>query len=205
MARMVTQWWTGAVEPQRVHIVGASGSGSTTLGRSLANSWAVPHADVDDYFWEPTEPPYETKRDPASRLELMQAVFVPRSGWVLSGSMMGWGDALIPYLDAVVFVTLEPSERLDRLRRREWRRYGNRIDDGGDRATSYAEFLDWAAGYDDPDFDGRNRVAHEHWLAGLPCPVLHLDGARPVEDLLAEIERWPSLEEDSPSGSSRTR
>lgn len=56
------------MEAQRVLIVGASGTGTTTLGRALANEWSVPHADVDDYFWEPTEPPYTTKRGPRSRL-----------------------------------------------------------------------------------------------------------------------------------------
>ena len=44
--------------PCHLHITGASGSGTTTLGRALASAWAVPHADTDDYFWVPTTPPY---------------------------------------------------------------------------------------------------------------------------------------------------
>jgi adenylate kinase family enzyme len=50
----------------RVHVLGASGSGTTTLARALANHWSVPHADADDYFWVPTDPPgtADTRRHP---------------------------------------------------------------------------------------------------------------------------------------------
>lgn len=171
-------------------IVGASGTGTTTLGRALAAEWSVPHADVDDYFWEPSEPAYTIKRDPQARLDLMERIFLPRSAWVLSGSVLAWGDALIPSLDTVIFVTVEPDVRLARLRQREARRYGSRIEAGGDRQESFADFLDWAAGYDDPGFAGRSLTGHEIWLAQLPCPVLRLDGAEPTDVLISKVLAW---------------
>ena len=79
----------------RLHVTGASGSGTTTLARALADTWAVPHADADDYFWLPTDPPYVDKRPEVDRLALMEQVFLPREGWVLSGSMLGWGDDVV--------------------------------------------------------------------------------------------------------------
>ncbi|MFA5565968.1 MAG: AAA family ATPase [Acidimicrobiia bacterium] len=183
------------MKPQRVHITGASGTGTTTLGRALASEWSIPHADVDDYFWEPTEPPYTTKRDPHTRLELMDAVFVGRKAWVLSGSLLGWGEALIPNLDAVIFLTLEPTERLGRLKERERQRYGDRIDAGGDLEAATSEFLSWAAGYDDPNFLGRSLVFHEDWLSKLPCPILRLDSGRSISDSVAAILKWEPAEQ----------
>ena len=47
----------------RVHIMGASGAGVTSLGRALAEALAVPHHDTDGYFWRPTTPPYRDKRE----------------------------------------------------------------------------------------------------------------------------------------------
>ncbi|WP_256336409.1 hypothetical protein [Arthrobacter sp. ov407] len=104
------------LNPCRLFIMGASGSGTTTLGRAIANRWAVPHADVDDYFWQPTSPPYREKRAPAERIAMMREVFLPRSAWVLSGSIMGWGEELTKKIDAVVLLTLDPEPRMSRLR-----------------------------------------------------------------------------------------
>lgn len=180
-----------SMTPSRLLITGASGSGTTTLARAVATRWAVPHADVDDYYWVPTTPPYTTKRDPAERLRLMREVFVGRDAWVLSGTLMGWGDPLIDTFDAVVFVSLRHETRMARLHAREVTRYGSAIEPGGEREAAHREFLDWAAGYEDPGFDGRNRDRHEAWLAALPCPVLRVDSSRPVGELVAEITGSP--------------
>ncbi|WP_031469624.1 AAA family ATPase [Sciscionella sediminilitoris] len=169
---------------RRLLITGASGSGTTTLGRELAGRAQVPHADVDDYFWIPTDPPYVRKRAETERIELMRAVFLPRASWVLSGSLMGWGDSLMPVFDAAVFLTLDPEIRMRRLTERETLRYG-----GADTAAS-REFLDWARGYDDPGFSGRNLARHEQWLARLSCPVLRLDSRATVTELAESVTRW---------------
>lgn len=166
--------------------MGASGAGTTTLARTMADHWAVPHADADDYFWIPSDPPYVEKRPKAERVALMERIFLPREAWVLSGSMLGWGDDVVARCDAVVFLTLEPAERLRRLQARERVRLGGGAVDDAARVA----FLEWARGYDDPAFAGRSRVAHEWWLAGLDCPVLRLDSASPPEVLRDEVLAW---------------
>jgi len=170
----------------RLHVTGASGSGTTTLARALADRWAVPHADADDYFWVPTDPPYVTKRPARERVALMRDVFVPREAWVLSGSLLGWGESIVAACDAVVFLTLGPDERIRRLEARETaRRAGPDFDE-----AAWAAFMEWARSYDDPEFGGRSRVAHEAWLEGLNQPVLHLDSAQPREELLDAVLGW---------------
>lgn len=175
------------LDPCRLFIMGASGSGTTTLGRAIADTWAVPHADSDDYFWRPTAPPFREQRAPAVRLALMREVFVPRSTWVLSGSVMGWGEELMAEFDAVVFLTLDPETRMARLLARERTRMLEPARAGGLDEAAHEEFMTWARGYDNPNFAGRNRSRHEQWLAPLSCPILRLDSTRPVKDLVQEI------------------
>ena len=170
----------------RLHLLGASGSGTTTLGRMLANHWAVPHADADDYFWVPSDPPYVERRPDADRVALMRTMFVPREAWVLSGSVLGWGEEVAGECDAVVFLTLDPVERLRRLEARERVRQEGRVVD----EAAWAEFLEWARGYDDPAFGGRSRAGHERWLATLDLPVLRLDSAAPREVLRDQVLAW---------------
>ncbi|WP_238581593.1 hypothetical protein [Demequina aestuarii] len=152
----------------------------------MADYWSVPHADADDYFWAPTVPPYTTKRSSSARLELMHDVFVPREGWVLSGSFMGWGESIVAECDAVVFLTLDPEERLRRLEAREvHRRDGHEYDE-----AAWSAFLEWARGYDDPSFDGRSRVAHEKWIERCDRPVLRLNSAIPPLELRDAVVSW---------------
>ena len=165
-------------------VTGASGVGTTTLGRALADRWSVPHADVDDYFWLPTSPPYTRKRPEDERLRLMTELFLPRSSWVLSGSVMGWGDSLRETCDAIVFLTLNAAPRMSRLRERELARYGE-VDEVAHRA-----FFEWARGYDDPPFAGRSRVRHDRCLTTVSLPVLRLDAAPPVRDLVEAVDSW---------------
>lgn len=48
--------------------------------------------------------------------------------------------------------------------------------------------MDWARRYEDPTFSGRTRARHERWLETVPCPVLRLDGTRPVVELVSQLE-----------------
>jgi hypothetical protein len=110
--------------------------------------------------------------------------------WVLSGSLSGWGDPLIPLFDLVVYLALEPQLRLQRLRERETARYGaSRIAPDGDLHARYEAFLAWAARYETGGSEVRSRRLHEAWVQNLPSHirVLRLDSSRPVSDLVADV------------------
>jgi len=170
----------------KIYVTGASCSGVTTLGRELAQLLAVPHLDVDDFFWLPTDPPFTTKRDPQDRIRQIQES-KRNNGWVLTGSFDGWGDVLISDVDLILFVDTPTAVRMERLVARENKRFGERIKPGGDMYEIHTAFRDWASKYDDPTFTGRNRTRHQAWLSKQNAPVLHLDGIRDVHDLSATV------------------
>ena len=168
--------------------MGASGAGVTSLGRAVADVLAIPHHDTDDYFWQPTTPPYRDKREIAERLRLMREVFLPRTDWALSGSLDGWGDPIIPIFDLVVFVATPWEIRLQRLRAREAAHFGaDSVAPGGWRHKETEDFIEWASHYDAGDREGRSLARHQAWVAALPCSVLRLDGSRPLPELVAEV------------------
>jgi adenylate kinase family enzyme len=172
----------------RIHVTGASGAGVTSLGRALADALAVPHHDTDDYFWQPTIPPYQHKREIADRLRLMREMFLGRADWVLSGSVEGWGDPIVPDFDLVVFLHTAKEIRLQRLRAREARHFGvDAVAAGGWRHRETEDFIEWASHYDAGDREGRTFENHQAWLAKLPCCVLRLDGASPLPELIEVV------------------
>ena len=171
----------------RLHILGASGSGTTTLGAALSARLGLPQIDADSLFWLPTDPPFTTGRAPEDRLALLRQRLPPTESWVFSGSAIKWAMPVEPSYDLVIFLTLDPALRLARLRRREVERYGSRIEPGGDMEEASRAFLAWAEAYDTAGPEHRSRISHEAWLARQTAPVLRLDSAKPVEALLQEV------------------
>jgi adenylate kinase family enzyme len=173
------------MKTRRIHVTGASGAGVTSLGRALAGALAISHHDTDDYFWRPTNPPYSEIRVVADRLRLMREVFLDWPDWVLSGSLDGWGDSVVPFFDLVIFLYVPTTIRRQRLREREARRFGaEAVAPGGSQHQQAEAFVEWASHYDDGTREGRHLARHQAWLLTLPCDVLRLDGTRPVQELV---------------------
>ena len=56
----------------KIHILGASGSGTTTLASELSKRINYTHFDTDDYYWLKTDPPFQNKRCIEDRQALMK-------------------------------------------------------------------------------------------------------------------------------------
>lgn len=166
---------------QVIHIYGASGAGTSTLGKLVCDRIGYFFMDTDNYFWEPVDPPYTYKRSISDRLGLMKRDMKKYGNVVISGSLVDWGDELIPCFTLAVRVETDTAVRIDRLRRRERERFGNRIDPDGDLYGHYQAFIAWAAAYDDGELDMRSRAKHDEWQKLLACPQIALDGSLSVE------------------------
>jgi adenylate kinase family enzyme len=177
---------------RRIHITGAAGAGVSTLGVALARARGLRPLDTDDFLWLPSDPPYQELIPAETRLQMLRIAFddAGATGWVLSGSLAGWGDPLIPRFEAVLYVDTPTDIRLERLRRREAAKLGALILPGGVMYQEHQAFLAWAAAYDDPAMTGRSRHHHARWLEAMTCPVLHLDGRQPTADLLQQTEAF---------------
>ena len=175
--------------PKRIHIVGASGSGTSSLAVEMATRYGHRHLDTDDYFWLQTVPPYREKRPREERLALLRQASRESKAWVLSGSLCGWGDPLLPEFEVIVFLVVPTPVRMARLRVRESERYGQHaIAPGGELHVAHVAFLDWAGGYDTGGLEMRSRALHEAWLASVSCPVVRLEGDLSAGEQLERIE-----------------
>lgn len=171
----------------KIHVVGASGSGTTTLAKALAEDIGCGHFDTDDYYWKKTDPPYTEKVPIPDRIKNLKADLQSQNTWTLSGSLVSWGESITEFFNVVVFIYLPHEVRLQRIEDRENRRYGHRIKPGGDMYKTHSEFLDWARKYDDVNFAGRSRAVHERWLSQLSCPVIRIEGILSVENEVSYV------------------
>ena len=163
--------------------MGASGSGTTTLANALAAELNYDHLDVDEYYWKKTNPPFLFKVPVAKRKRALSSDFEASHHVVLSGSLVSWGEEWKTAFDLIIFLSLEPHIRMSRLKTRELERYGKQLEFDETIKKQSANFLEWAAQYDDPNFDGRSLGLHEAWLNEINCPVLRLSSSEDVSSL----------------------
>ena len=154
----------------RLLIIGAAGSGTTSLGQAGAAAIGISCLDSDDYFWLPTRPPYQHKRGASERLSLLLSDLSKRQDCVLSGSIVSWGKELEDSFSLIVFLTVDAATRVARLLDRETARF-EKADDN---------FIEWAAQYDECRLPGRSRHIHEEWLSTRTCPILRIAGDVPI-------------------------
>ena len=170
-----------------IHIFGASGSGTTTLGKKICEELGFTLMDTDDYLWIPSEPKYMQKRPKKERIELMKNDINKLENVVISGSLTDWGDELIPYFTLAIRIEMEQSVRIERLLKREKERYGSRIESGGDMYNHHIEFIEWAIAYDNGGMDIRSKVMHDELQKSFPCKILYVDGEKKLEDNFEKV------------------
>jgi len=170
-----------------VYIFGASGSGTTTLGKAISAELNIPLFEIDDYYWEKTGPPFSRVRSRQQRIELLSSALKTHKSWVMSGSMMGWGDYLIPEIDLAIYLYLPYELRMKRLLSREKARYGNRIDEGNDMYLQHKEFIEWASKYDTAGLEMRSKKSHEEWIKLFKCKAIKIEGDIEIQEILKNI------------------
>ncbi len=176
----------------KILIFGASGSGTTTLGKEIEKKTNFKHLDVDDYYWKKTDPPFQEKIPLNKRNENLKSDFENFENVIVSGSMVSWGKEWEASFDLAIFIHLNNNDRIKRLENRETERYGDKLLTDKKFQRDSKAFLEWASQYENPNFDGRSLKVHNDWIELLKCNVLRINGSlelkNKMEKVLTEIK-----------------
>ena len=169
----------------KIHILGPSGSGTTTLGKALAEELQIKQFDSDAFFWAVSELPFTVKRPASERVALLKSALSKHDSWILSGAVVPWGDFLIPEFTLVIYKYIKQDVRVSRLVKREKERYGDRIKPNGDFYEHYLEFMEYVKSYEDGSINIRSLLSQNKWLEMVNCKVLRIEEELDVE---SEVE-----------------
>jgi adenylate kinase family enzyme len=178
---------------QHIHIFGATGSGTSSLGKALANELGYVHFDNDNYFFELSNNQFTRPRKPLIRDPMLFDDLKNTPSWVLSGTICGWGDFVIRYFDLIVFLWVPLKERMRRIEARE-EKLGRKIEDPSlPRYKTYKNFMKWASEYDTGNSNMRSLAQHEEWMKKLSCPLLKIEGDKSLDENLRTIRKHIEL------------
>ena len=165
-------------------VCGLNGSGKSTLGKTLAEALGYTFMDNEDLFFAKSDPNY-LFASPRSRAEaeklLAEAVQVhPR--FVFAAVLGDYGEEVMARYRCAIWVETPRETRLQRVWQRSFQRFGERMLPGGDLYAQEASFFEMVA--------ARPEQYVAQWLHSLRCPVLRVDGTRPVSENVSLILRW---------------
>ena len=164
-------------------LCGLNGSGKSTLGRALAEKTGACFIDNEDLYFPKTgaDYPYAVSRSREEVEELLLREIRGRENFIFASVKGDYGEEVVSRFRYAVLVEVPRDLRLARVRDRSFRKFGARMLEGGDLYAREQEFFDFVA--------SRPEDTVEEWLKGLRCPVIRVDGTRPVEETVRLILR----------------
>jgi len=171
-------------------IFGASGSGSTTLARSVSQRYGYHLIDTDDAIWEKSEPPFSIKKSELESQSILKEQLNRHKYNVICGSFVGWGDIFKKQIDLVIYMHLPLAVRLKRIQAREEARFQERVLPGGDLYLQHLDFLDWVSQYEILDESKRSQKQHEKWLLDMNVPIIYIKEEKTIEALMERISPY---------------
>lgn len=171
----------------KIQLIGGSGTGKSTLGKYTADQLGIKWIDTDTYLWK--DKSFTESHPLEKRLALHQKDMAETDSYVASGSIYSWHPQGFQDRDLLVFLSLDESVRLERLRQRELHRNNGKNSwlDADGAVTN--DFIEWCKTYwtaTDKSKIG-TYAAQSHELSLADCPVVKLDSSRSVEELYTDI------------------
>ncbi|MEN6315339.1 MAG: NUDIX domain-containing protein [Clostridiaceae bacterium] len=167
--------------PHGIILLGANGSGKSTLGRELARVLNFAHFDVEDYWFYQTDIPYTAIRPQEERNKILLSDMKNHGSFVVSGDISDWSDEFLTMFDLAVFFSAPTEIRMMRIENREYKRWGNRVCEGGDMYESQKKFRVFAA--------TRDVGLLEQSALEYPCPIVYYDSTKDYHTTAANIAK----------------
>ena len=165
-------------------VCGLNGAGKSTLGKALAEELGYHFIDIEDLYFPKTDPSY-LYACPRTREEvekLLSHEIEAHQKFVLASVRVDDWSAVRAFFRCAVLIDVPKEIRMRRVRDRSFRKFGGRMLPGGDLYEQEEAFFTFV--------NARAENAVEQWLRTVDCPVIRIDGTRPVAENTGVILKY---------------
>ncbi len=157
-------------------ICGLNGTGKSTLGKALAEKLHFHFIDIENLYFPKTNPNYiyaspRTREDVAERLLCEIRTY---KNFILASVKGDYGEELYSFFQCAIMLDVPRDIRLQRVKDRSFQKFGNRMLSGGDLFEQEEKFFRFV--------ESRNETIVEEWVKSLKCPVIRIDGTKPIDE-----------------------
>ena len=157
-------------------ICGLNGAGKSTLGKALAKNLGFHFIDNEELYFPKTDSHY-TYASPRTRKEVEQLLFSEikaHKDFVFASVKGDYGEIIYPFFQYAVLLNVPRDIRLKRVKERSFQKFGSRMLHGGDLYEQEEKFFDLVK--------SRAENTVEEWVQSLSCPIIRVDGTKPIEE-----------------------
>lgn len=170
-----------------IFICGLNGCGKSTLGKVLAEKLNCIFMDVEDLYFPKTDPNY-IYASPRTREEVVKLLLYKikaNDNFVFTSVKGDFGDSIYPFFQHIVVIDVPKDIRLQRVKNRSYQKFGNRMLPNGDLYEQEKRFFDFV--------ETRSENTVEEWVNTINCPIIRVDGTKPIEENISCIIEQISL------------
>lgn len=159
-----------------IQICGLNGCGKSTLGKALAEKISFHFIDNENLYFSRTSTgePYKNPKSRADVEKLLVEEVGRYPNFVFAAVKGDYGKDMIPIYDYIVVMEVPKNIRSERVRNRSFQKFGERMLKGGDLYNQEEAFFKMV--------DSRENDFVENWLQTVNCPIIRVDGTKPIED-----------------------
>lgn len=157
-------------------ICGLNGTGKSTLGKALAKKLNFYFIDSETLYF-PAADPFSGYAFPRTREEAEKRLFDEitfHENFVLACVTWDLGARIAPFFQYAVLMDVPKEIQMQRVRNRSFQKFGSRMLPGGDLQEREENFFQLV--------QSRTENTVEESLHCLNCPVIRIDGTKPIEE-----------------------
>ena len=159
-----------------IQICGLNGSGKSTLGRALAEKIGFYFIDDENLYFSRSNPnePYTNPKPRHEVEQLLMKEVKNHPDFVFAAVKGDYEKDIISMYDYVIMIDVPKSVRSKRVRNRSYKKFGSRMLLGGDLYNQEEAFFQMV--------ESRQSSYVENWLQTVKCPIIRVDGTKPIDE-----------------------
>lgn len=163
----------------KIIICGLNGSGKSTLGKALSEKINYIHKDIESYYFEDKgNYKYAKSRTKVDVTKSLEKDFENYQNIIFSACKGDYGNLNNSY-DLAIYIKLDKETRLERVKQRSYKQFGNRALEGGDLYEQEMRFFEKVYKKDESEI--------LDWFNDLKCSKIVVDGRNTVEENINSI------------------
>ena len=164
-----------------IMVCGLNGSGKSTIGKALADKLGFHFIDNEHLFFSrlSSDEPYINPRSHDEATNILMNEVRDNPNFVFAAVKGDYGREILPLYTHIVLIEVPKNIRMQRIRNRSYSKFGERMMAGGDLYEQEEQFFNFA--------EARSEDCSHNWAQTLSCPILKIDGTKPIEENVSLI------------------